>query len=326
MRSRRALLRAPGNFEIITEDIVPSADELLVRVEVCGLCNWELNHYAGVVGDCPQFLGHEWAGYIVEIGQNVKGFSIGDKVTVMPVYVGFSEYALVDYRKAVKLANHVDVSKALGEPLKCVMTVNQATEAKAGDIGVVYGCGPMGLWNIQIFRGNFLSKLIAIDIDDEKLALAARYGATHTINPRREDVLEKVSDITRGHFADFVIEGTGIPEELINCVKLLRQSGRGRIILMSSHKKPAASFDFREMISRSAVLVVAHAKYSSDQLLDLKRGIAFFESGIIQMDDIITHCYSLDEIGKAFEDLKNKPKGYIKGVVYPNKTKGGNIA
>lgn len=317
MQTRRAVLTAPGEFAIVTEDIAPGRDELLVKVEMCGLCNWELNHYAGIVGSCPQTLGHEWAGRVVAMGPEVQGFSIGDKITVMPVYVGFADYAVVDYRKAYKLKEETNVVHALGEPLKCVVTVVRATRARAGDFGVLYGCGPMGLWATQILAGNTLAGLIAVDVDDEKLALAKKYGATHVINPDKADVIAEVGKITGGHMADFVIEGTGVPELLNTCVLLLRTTGRGRIVLMSSHKRPCKEFDFREMVSRSAELVVAHAKYSANQDEDIRRGIRFLESGVVKMDDIITHRYGLDEIKQAFEDLLHKPKGYIKGVIIP---------
>lgn len=317
MKTRRAVLAEPGRFEIIQDDIEPNDTELLVKVEVCGLCNWEINHFQGVVGQCPQTLGHEWAGVVVAMGKKVEGFEIGDHVVAMPVYVGFADYAVIDYQRAIKIDKSLPMTHVLGEPLKCVITVTRATNAKPGDCGVIYGCGPMGLWSTQVLAGGNLNALVCIDTDDEKLALARKYGATHTVNPLRDDVQQMVSDATDGHMADFVIEGTGIPELLNDCVKLLRTSGRGRIVLMSSHKRPCKEFDFREMVGRSAELVVAHAKYSEDQMEDMRRGLRLLERGVIQMDDIVTHQYELGDISQAFENLIHKPKGYIKGVIVP---------
>ncbi|MEG2082966.1 MAG: zinc-binding dehydrogenase [Oscillospiraceae bacterium] len=310
----------PGRFELIKDDVKPAPRELLVKVAVCGLCNWEINHYHGIVGSCPQPLGHEWAGTVAAMGEEVKGFSVGDHVVAMPVYIGFADYAVVDYERAVKIDPAMPLEHALGEPLKCVITVTRATNAKAGDCGVIYGCGPMGLWSTQILAGGSLGALVCVDTDDRKLALAQKYGATHTANPLRDDVATVVSEATAAHMADFVIEGTGIPEILGECVKLLRTTGRGRVVLMSSHKRPCKDFDFREMVSRSAEIVVAHAKYSEDQIEDMRRGLRLLERGVIRMEDIITHRYELAEIGQAFEDLVNKPDGYIKGVIIPTAT------
>lgn len=321
MQTRRAILMEPGKFEIITEDINPGKRELLVKVEVCGLCNWEINHYHGVVGTCPQTLGHEWSGTVVGMGEEVTGFSIGDHVAAMPVYVGFADYAVIDYERVVKLSNDLPITHALGEPLKCVTTVTRAANAKPGDCGIIYGCGPMGLWCTQILAGGNLNALICIDTDDAKLELALKYGATHTFNPLRDDIKKCVEEATCGHFADFIIEGTGIPAVLNDSIKLLRTTGRGRVILMSSHKHPSENFDFREMVSRSAELVAAHAKYSEDQMEDMRRGLHLLERGVIKMDDIITHQYELADINAAFADLVSKPKGYIKGIVVPNLSK-----
>ncbi|MEA4969662.1 MAG: zinc-binding dehydrogenase [Candidatus Pelethousia sp.] len=318
MLSRRAILAEPGRFEMIKEEITPGPDELLVKVRVCGLCNWEINHYHGVVGQCPQPLGHEWAGEVVGMGESVKGFEIGDHVVAMPVYIGFADYAVLDYRRAIKLDPAVKLEQALGEPLKCVVTVTRASNARPGDCGVLYGCGPMGLWCAQILSGGSLNALIAVDTDDAKLELAKKYGVTHIANPLRDDVAAIVAQATGGHMADFVIEGTGVPELLNDCVRLLRTTGRGRVVLMSSHKRPCHDFDFREMVSRSAELIVAHAKYSEDQMEDMRRGLRFLENGVIKMDDIITHRYELADISRAFEDLVNKPAGYIKGIVVPD--------
>lgn len=317
MESRRVILTEPGKFEIIREDVTPGSRELLVKVAVCGLCNWEINHYQGIVGQCPQTLGHEWSGTVVGMGDEVKGFEIGDHVAAMPVYIGFADYAVIDYERVVKLDKALPLTHALGEPLKCVMTVTRAANPKPGDCGVIYGCGPMGLWCTQVLSGGNLNALICIDTDEAKLALAAKYGATHTINPLKQDVKQAVEEFTAGHYADFVIEGTGIPEVLNDSVKLLRTTGRGRVVLMSSHKRPSTNFDFREMVSRSAELIVAHAKYSEDQMADMRRGLRLLEKGVIRMDDIITNRYELGDIDKAFKDLVSKPAGYIKGIVVP---------
>ena len=279
METRRAFLAEPGRFEIVKQDIQPADRELLVKVEVCGLCNWEINHFQGIVGNCPQTLGHEWAGVVVDMGKDVVGFELGDHVVAMPVYVGFADYAVIDYERVIKIDKNLPLTHALGEPLKCVITVTRAANAKPGDCGVIYGCGPMGLWSTQVLAGGNLNALVCVDIDDEKLALAKKYGATHTVNPLRDDVQRTVEEATNGHLADFVIEGTGIPELLNDCVKLLRLTGRGRIVLMSSHKHPCKNFDFREMVTRCAELVVAHAKYSENQMEDMRRGLRLLERG-----------------------------------------------
>ena len=300
-------------------DVEPKPTDLLIEVSVCGLCNWELNHWNGNIGNCPQSLGHEWAGKVVMVGEHTNGFDIGDKVTgISDTMTGFSEYTIVDYKKVIKLAPGTDDRLALGEPLKCVITVLKAAAPKVGDYGVIVGCGAMGLWCIQALRGSILSGLIAIDANDERLKLAGLYGATHTINPKTEPVDSYLYDITKGHMADFVIEGTGNPEVLGACVPYLKANARGRLVLMSSHEGPCRFFDFREAIARSIEILVAHPGYSMDQMDDFRRAVNFLNAGTFDLSKIITHSFTLDEIQSAFETLEKKPSGYIKGVVYPH--------
>ncbi|NMA65202.1 MAG: zinc-binding dehydrogenase [Clostridiaceae bacterium] len=291
---------------------------MLVKVGGCGLCNWELNHWKGLIGPNPQPLGHEWAGEVVQLGEDVEGFEIGDLVSGESVgMTGFSEYLIANAKGCFKLDKSVDTQTALVEPLQCVVTVLNAAAPEAGDYGIIQGCGPMGLWCVQALSGNFQSGLIAVDIDDYKLELAQKYGATHTINSSKTDVKERIAEITKGHMADFVIEGTGIPALLNNAVPYLRRNGRGRLVLMSSHEEPCKEFDFREAIERSIEIRVAHPAYQLKPQDNLRRAIEFINRGVFKMDEIITHKFTLDEIQKAFETLENRPSDFIKGVVVP---------
>ncbi len=318
MKTKSAILTAPGKFELSERDIYPKEDQVLVKVAACGLCNWELNHWKGLLGSCPQTLGHEWAGTVVETGEKVKEIKVGDNITVLPNSLsGFSEYALASEGSCCKLAPGINPGYALGEPLKCIVTVLRGTAPEAGDHAVIQGCGPMGLWCIQALAGGFLSSLIALDIDDEKLELAKKFGATHTVNSKKEDAAKAVSDITHGSMADFVIEGTGIPSLLNSAQKYLKSTGRGRLILMSSHEAVCKEFDFRVAIEKSAQIIVPHPLFAQNPMDDLRRAVSLLNEGVFKVEEIVSHTFPLSDIQKAFETLENKPAGYLKGIVIP---------
>lgn len=315
MKSRVAFLEKPGILGIHELEVEPAPDQMLVKVSVCGLCNWELNHFHGLYGECPQPLGHEWAGIVVKVGEKIKRFAAGDAVTGYG-NSGFADYMTVYEHDCFKLSDGVKAEDALGEPLKCIVTVLRAAAPEAGDYGVVLGCGPMGLWCIQALKGRLLGKLIAVDISAEKLSLAQKYGASHVINPKEEDAEKKITALTDGHMADFVIEGTGIPDLLNTSLKYVKNS-RGRVILMSSHEKPAREFDFRRAIEKGTEIRVAHPLYSLNQHEDMRRAVNLLNNGVFNMDEIVTHKFKLEDIQAAFETLNMKPEGYIKGVVIP---------
>lgn len=323
MKFKRAFLSEPGKFVISEVEETPKADEVLVKIASCGLCNWELNFWKGHLNffGYPHQLGHEWAGTVVETGPDVKKLKVGDLITGFgkgtSALSGFSEYTVTSEDMCCKLAPHINPKYALGEPLKCILTVLRGAVPEAGDHAVIQGCGPMGFWCIQALSGNFLSSIIAVDIDDAKLELAKKFGATHVINSKKENAKQRIEEITEGHMADFVIEGTGIPALLNSAQVFLRSSGRGRLVLMSSHEEICKEFDFREAISRSAQIIVAHPAYSTGMMDDLRRAVSYINNGTFKIEKIVSHEFKLDDIQKAFETLEHKPAGYLKGIVVP---------
>jgi D-arabinose 1-dehydrogenase-like Zn-dependent alcohol dehydrogenase len=143
MKSKRAVLVEPKRFEFETAEVNPKPSQVMIKIAACGLCNWELNHWKGIIGPCPLRLGHEWSGVVEETGSEVTKFKPGDRVTVLSSQ-GFSEYAVAEENLTFKLADSVNLEYALGEPLKCIITVMRAVAPEAGAFGVVFGCGRWG--------------------------------------------------------------------------------------------------------------------------------------------------------------------------------------
>jgi threonine dehydrogenase-like Zn-dependent dehydrogenase len=117
--------------------------------------------------------------------------------------------------------------------------------------------------------------------------------------------------------ADFVIEGTGVPSLMNTAQRLLRTSGRGRLVLMSSHEEACPEFDFRETIARSAVIMAPFPSYSYSRVEDLRRAVTLLNRGVFKVKEVVSHEFKLDDIQTAFETLENKPAGYLKGIVVP---------
>lgn len=320
MKFKQALLAEPGRFIFQEVDKEPGENEILIKIASCGLCNWELNHWKGYIVKpvgYPFPLGHEYAGTVAQVGSNVKNFQVGDKVSGLGCGSAFAEYAVVNASKCVKLSPEVDAKYFLGEPLKCIITVLEAAAPKAGDYGVIIGCGPMGQWCVQGLSGNLLAGLIVVDIDDAKLEMARKYGATHTINSRTENVVQRVKEITGGHMADFVIEGTG-RHSLLNTAMDYLKKGRGRLIVMSAYEEMSPDFDFRKAVALSVDIHVAHPGHSLNEADDMRRACDLICKGIFRNKDLVTHEYKLSEIQTAFAQLEHKPAGFMKGIVVPD--------
>ena len=317
MKFKQAFLVETKKFEIREVEKTPADDDVVIKIASCGLCNWELGFWHGYLNiyGYPHPLGHEWAGAVESVGKEVKNFKAGDKVSgLLRGFGGFAEYIFAKEPQLQKLSDNVDPRYAMGEPQKCVMTVLRSVRAEPADMGVVLGCGPMGLWCIQGLAGNYLDKLIAVDIDDKKLEMAKRYGASHIINSGKTNVTDELKLITGGRLADFVIEGTGIPALLNEAQHYLKQ-GKGKIILMSSHSKMAESFDFRVAIGKSLEIIAAHPDYSVNEADDFRRAVAFINNGTFKNSGLVSHEFPLKEIQRAFEIFENKPSDFIKGIV-----------
>lgn len=99
MKTKRAFLIAPGKFELREVDINPDPGQILVKVAACGVCNWEMNHWKGLLGECPQTLGHEWGGTVAALGEGITDIAVGDGVT------GFAVDGMDDFRRAIALLN-----------------------------------------------------------------------------------------------------------------------------------------------------------------------------------------------------------------------------
>lgn len=320
MKTKRAMLMKPRQIEVMEVDQPLGDDQVLIKVASCGLCNWELNYWKGILrtDDYPYPLGHEYAGWVVEVGKNVTQFKVGDKVASLTGMQSFSEYTACDVNATFKLADHIDPRYVLGEPLKCIVTVLRTVNPQPGDYGVILGCGPMGQWCIQALAGKYLAGLIAIDVDDKKLEMAKSFGATATINSRKENALERLAELTNGRLGDFVIEGTGIPAVLNEAQDYVRFGGMGKLVLMSAHETVCNEFDFRKAVKKSIDLMVAHPGHSFNAIDDMRRAVALINNGTFQIKPLVSHEFPLSKINEAFDALEHKPAGYMKGIVYPD--------
>jgi threonine dehydrogenase-like Zn-dependent dehydrogenase len=313
MKTRRMMLTGPRTLELQEAELRPDPGCVIVKVASWGICNSEIGDWTGHAPSYPSTIGHEWAGTAVQVGAAVSGVVEGDIVTGLGA-VGLADYVSVPAGKCYRLSPGVDPMYAMCEPLKCVVTVLRAAAPEPGDVGVVLGCGPMGLWCVQALAGNLLSALIAVDVDDSKLELAKRFGATHVINPGATDATAAIAEISRGRMADFIIEGTGSAPALHKAAQWLKKS-RGRLTLMSMYKGPDPDFDFREIMNRCAEIRGVFPAYSADERDDMLRAVALLERGVLNIRDLVSHRFSLEDSAAGYNACENKTDHYIKGII-----------
>ena len=231
--------------------------QVLVEIAVTRICGSQLGEIAGVKGPdryLPHLLGHEAGGTVLEVGPEVRHVKPGDRVVVhwrpgrgieaggsvylrgnQKVNAGnittFQRYTVVSENRLTVVPASVsfEICALLADTLTTgfgVITNN--AKARIGESVVIIGCGGIGLGAVLGAHLAGAHPVIAVDLQDHKLAKAREYGATHTINSAQSNFADEVRQILGGP-ADIVIDGTGIPEVLEKAYEL--SSGSGRCII-----------------------------------------------------------------------------------------------
>ncbi len=314
--SRYAELAKPGNFVIKEEELAHNDDELLIRITHCGLCQYDGAHYKGIIGTPPLRVGHEPVGVVEAVGKNVSGFTVGERVTGLFAYLkAFATYGLATPDQLLKVPDHVASEHALAEPIKCIATILRSAPPEFGDHVLVMGSGFMGLLLIAGLVGKAPASLIAVDIKDERLALAKAFGASHTLNASDPDFLAQVDHITQGHGTDVVFEITSHPSPVELAAKTMRHT-RARYVLAGWHGEPG-TYTLRNWTTKGAIILTPHPSFSLDEMEDMRRGLAGIARGVFPMGQIVTHQFPLDDIQTGFETMLSGADGYVKGVIVP---------
>ena len=183
---------------------------------------------------------------------------------------------------------------AFAEPLSCALHAVERARLTFDDVVVVAGCGPIGLGMIAGAAAKSPAEIIALDLDQRKLDLAARTGATRTMNIAQEDVVQQVLDLTGGYGADVYLEGTGHPSAVLQGLALLRKLGR---FVEYSVFKDDVSVDW-SIISDDKELDVLGAHLGPGCW---PAAIRLLEAGRLPMDDICTHQLPLADFQQGLD-------------------------
>ncbi len=324
------------------KDPSPGRGDIVVRTKVSGICATDIKTLLGqgLPKDLPTILGHEVVGEVSSLGEGVSGFQEGDRVAVYPIAVcgdcyyckkgrhnlcenefglahgiegGFAEYVriprqIVDIGGVAKIPDHLSFEKAaLTEPLSCVYASLRACNVKAGDFVVVLGAGPMGLMHLKMAKCAG-AKVVSVDLLDDRLAVAAKMGADFCLNPDKVDHKEEIKKITGGRGADTVIGSLGVPKVIEENLKLTAKGGTFNIF----GGPPAGqtiSVDPRWLHYFEIKLTGTFAATPSD----FKECLDLIAKGEIEVEDLISDRFSIDNFLDAVERAKNQTM--IRGVV-----------
>ncbi len=262
---RAAIWHGPRQISV-EETPRPEAcsDELLLRVAFAGICGSELSGYLGQssLRHPPLIMGHEFVGIVEQVGNAVGDFALGDRVTVNPMVpdgtcamcrnghehlclnrslIGahrpgaFAEYVAAPAKACYRLPETIDnLTGTLVEPLACAVRAVRLAEVTVGGRVLILGAGPIGLLALTVARRAGATVIAISDVNPARLAVAREWGATHTINPREQDLAAIIGAATDGLGCDAAIDAVGLPMTRQQAIGAVRAGGR--VIFLGLHE------------------------------------------------------------------------------------------
>lgn len=346
MRKQKAAYMHGTDKMIIKEIDVPEIEknQVLVQLEYVGICGSDVHYYHS--GRCGSYevdlsedfmLGHECAGTVVEIGEDVTSLQVGDRVALEPgitcgtcefckagkynlcpdvVFLAtppvqgcYEEYIAFPENMCFKLPENVSTKEgALIEPLSVGFHAANQGNVQVGDTVVILGGGCIGLVTLLSCKAHGAGQIILADIVDARLEKAKELGATHVINSRELDVKKEIARLTGGRGVDIVFETAGSPVTIAQTPFLVCKGGT--IVMVGISAQEEINYNFAQIMDKEATIKSVF-RYRNIY----PKAIAAVASGAIDVNNIVTHEFDLEHIQEAFEEAVNNKTDLVKAVI-----------
>jgi len=342
----KSLLLSGYNHLEVADMPLPAvgADEVLVRVETCGICGSDVHGYDGSSGRRipPIVMGHEAAGTVESVGSAVRGFAAGDRVTFdSTVYCGACAFCLSgdvnlcdnrqvigvscgDYRRHGAFAEFVVVpgrilyhlpasfafaEAAMLEAVSVALHAVRVSEVKGGETALVIGSGMIGLLTLQAARAAGCARVFVSDIDPTRLGLATEAGADKTFHASGAELLAEIHKLTHGRGVDIVYEAVGRNETIASAIDCVRKGGT---VTLVGNITPEVAMPLQKVVSRQIRLQGSCASSG-----EYPQAIQLIAEGKIKVKPMITAVASLEEGPRWFERLHAREPNVMKVILTP---------
>ena len=310
----------------------PKDNEVLIKVEssaICGtdihLYNWESSAVGFLTGKpFPAVIGHEMAGTIVAIGDKVSKSRLGQRVALethsycgecymcrsgnrhicfnMKDYKKYQDGAFAEYKLTTEnvlyvLPDEISFEQgALYEPGSVAMYAFEESHMNPGDVVVIYGCGPIGLMAMQIYKACGAGTVVGIDVNEYRIDMAKKF-ADVVLNGSKEQVVDIVKDISKAHGgADVIVEATASPSVYKPMFEMARPEAH---IIILGHPNREVPIDISKYVTLKGLNIKGHYGRSIWSSWDMLN--AMESAGRISLLDTVTHRFNLDQCEEAFQ-------------------------
>jgi L-iditol 2-dehydrogenase len=341
------LLSEYSKLDVTTEmpRPVPGPGELLISIAACGICGSDVHGYDGSSGRRipPLVMGHEAAGIVAEVGDGVRQFAVGDRVTFdSTVYCGECEYCLSgdanlcdnrqvvgvscgDYRRHGAFAEYVVVPERIVYRLPDELAFAEAAMLEAvsvglhavreaglrgGETALVIGSGMIGLLTLQAARAGGCSRVFVADIDPSRLALASEMGASEVLHASGAALTAEIQRLTGGKGVDVVFEAVGRNETVAGAIDSVRKGGT---VVLIGNITPEVKLPLQKVVSRQIRLQGTAASSG-----EYPQAIELMRTGAIRVGPLITAVAPLEDGPQWFERLHRGEPNLMKVVLTPS--------
>jgi len=326
----------------------PGPGEVLVKVEVASICGTDVKVLHRTLQGQPAgefIMGHEYAGTVAALGPGVDEFKIGDRVAVevhkgcercencikgwytsclnygnlakghrakgLTCDGGFAEYAVNHINTLYRLPDNLTFEQACmvttaASPLWAIDLIGGYV---AGEAVLILGPGPIGLIAVQLCKALGAETVILSGTRDSRLEIGKRLGADFTINVRKENLADRVREITHGKGADSVLECAGGPTSMQEALENVKRGGR--IGVVAWYTGPV-QMDMNLAVRSNVRIYAARGEGG----MNCGRSLALMSAGKISADAIITHHFKLDQIHDAFRTYVERIDNALKVVIH----------
>lgn len=330
---RAVVLSGPNQFapaEIEKPQIGP--DEILLEMKAAAICGTDMRILTGKKTKgvrYPSVIGHEFCGVIAEVGADVKGYEVGEKVAVANVIPchhcssclrgrtnacldrkaigyefdgGFEEYIripsiCIENGNVVKLPEYMSYQAgALIEPLSCCIRGLKNAGTGFNDDVLIVGAGPIGLFHLQLSKIAGARKVIVSEPNEQRRKVALELGADLAVDPTKEDLPAIVDRETNGQGMDVIVMAIGVPALVNSTLKLCKRGGT--VNLFAGFAGTGESTVEVNTIHYNEINVNGSTAY---KLEDYLAAAEMIKSGKIDADKIVTHRFKIEDFQKAYD-------------------------
>ncbi len=318
----------------------PGPDDVLVRVRAAAICATDVELFEGTMyylrmgmTHYPFIPGHEWSGEVVQLGERVRRFSVGDRVVgecsigcrhcrfclsgryhlcadrsetgllkqpgAMAEFISFPQYFLH------KVGDLSLENAAFVEPTGVAISAVRKARVTPADRVAVIGAGPIGLFAIQVAKAYGAKQIIAVDLIESRLKAATHLGADVAVNIGDGDPVAQISDATQGEMVDAVIEAVGKKEVWPLIASIVAPSGRVAITGLFAGETCAVDFDPLVTNDISVMGSLGGPNVWPE-------AISLHQRGLVSAERMITHRLPLSAFSQAMEIARGRQNGAIK--------------